>query len=290
MRSCIYCGKELKPGEVCDCPQSAARRKNNESTSNNRQAEYNNPYKTETSYKTGYAGKDNRFERAKARRNAKRAAKKTAARKRRGEKVEVKGFIRNLFGYIIDFLKSPTDKISNPSNLGKGSILTIAALQGAVLWLCIFFIVRGAAVGPFKLLASMMSFDGVAGYKLVLSVVMVILSGAVGGIVMFMLYSGIFYLINRFIMRSRTVFWDFCIRLISAWIPFTVICAIGAALSILSPLTLVILVLCGAVSVAVLTYEALKIEWISKSPGKVLYAMLLGYFIFFSIACHFLLI
>ena len=27
MRSCIYCGKELKEGEQCDCPQSAAHRK-----------------------------------------------------------------------------------------------------------------------------------------------------------------------------------------------------------------------------------------------------------------------
>ena len=26
MRSCIYCGRELAPGEVCSCPQSVAHR------------------------------------------------------------------------------------------------------------------------------------------------------------------------------------------------------------------------------------------------------------------------
>lgn len=26
MRSCIYCGRELAPGEVCSCPQSIAHR------------------------------------------------------------------------------------------------------------------------------------------------------------------------------------------------------------------------------------------------------------------------
>ncbi len=26
MRSCIYCGRELEKGEVCDCPQSVAHR------------------------------------------------------------------------------------------------------------------------------------------------------------------------------------------------------------------------------------------------------------------------
>ena len=76
----------------------------------------------------------------------------------------------------------------------------------------------------------------------------------------------------------------------SAWIPFTVICVIGTLLSFLAPITLAILLLCGAATVAVLTYEALRTEWISRSPGKVMYAMMLGYFVFFSIVCHLILI
>lgn len=293
MRSCIYCGRELEKDEVCNCPQSAAyRAKRNEAASDktaadksNQKTKYQNPYRTETSYKTGYAGKENKFERAKSKFKTKRAAKKSAAKN-----INPKGFFRGLLRYIADFIKSPVDKISNPGHLKKSAILTIAALQGAVLWLCMFFILRGGAVGPFKFLASLMSFNGEAGYRLVAMILLAIVSGAVGGIVMFFLYSAIFYLINRFIMRLGTGYWEFSIRLVSAWIPFTVICAIGALLSILSPITLMILVLCGAATVVVLTYEALRTEWISQSPGKVMYAMLLGYFVFFAIVCHLILL
>ena len=295
MRSCIYCGRDLEKDEVCNCPQSVARRaaKNNESSKNaaedkkqnTQQQNYQNPYKTETSYKTGYAGKESKYERARTKFHTKRAARKSNAKQ-----VNPKGFFKGLWRYVVDFIKSTVDSITNPGHLGKGAILTIAAVMGAVLWLCMFFIMRGGAVGPIKLLASAMSCNGSAGYKLIGMILMAAVSGAISGIVMFFLYSGIFYLINRFIMRLQTDYWEFCVRLVSAWIPFTVICVIGTLLSFLAPITLAILLLCGAATVAVLTYEALRTEWISRSPGKVMYAMMLGYFVFFSIVCHLILI
>lgn len=290
MRSCIYCGRELEKGEVCNCPQGAAyRASKNGGVKTESKAEkknYNsNPYRTENSYRTGYSGKESKFERAKTRYNTKRAAKKSAKR----VNVNPKGFIKGFMRYIADFIKSPVDKITNPGHIGKGTILTIAALQGAVLWLCVFFVMRGGAVSPFKLLSSAMGFSG-SGYELVGMILLIILSGALSGIVLFFLYSGIFYFINRFLMRLRTPYWQFCVRLACTWIPFTVICTVGAVLSMLSPVTLAVLMLCGAVSVAVLSYEALKTEWISQPAGKVLYAMILGYFVFFAVVCHLLFI
>ncbi len=290
MRSCIYCGRELEKGEVCTCPQSVARRNAKSSSEPQdkqkaKQNNYNDPFRTETSYKTGYTGKESRFERAKAKREARKAARKTSAKN-----INPKGFFTGLWRYVIDFAKSPVEKVSNPGYLGKGAILTIAAIQGALLWLCMFFVMRGGAVGPFKFLASVMSFNGSAGYNLIASMFMSLVSGAISGVVLFFLYSGIFYLINRFILRLKTAYWDFCVRLVGAWIPFTIICAIGAVLSILSPLTLVLLLLCGVVTVMVLTYEALKTEWIMYPPTKVMYAMILGYFVFFSILIHLILI
>ncbi|MCD8180654.1 MAG: hypothetical protein LUF26_04140 [Firmicutes bacterium] len=293
MRSCIYCGRELEKGEVCSCPQSVARRaaRKAEQTggasreSSDKNQSYNNPYRTETSYRTGYAGKDSKFERAKTKRKTRRAARKSAARNAGSA-----GFFKGLWRYVINFIKAPVEKISNPGYLGKGAILTIAAVQGAVLWLCMYFVLRGGSVGPFRMLASVLSFNGAEGYRLIGTILLVILSGAVGGIVMFLLYAGIFYLINRFIMRLKTPFWEFSVRLAATWIPFTVICAIGAALSLLSPITLMVLILCGAVTVAVLTYEALRTEWISQPASKVLYAMILGYFVFFAIIGHLILL
>ena len=109
MRSCIYCGRELEKDEVCNCPQSVARRaaKNNESAKSdandkNTQKEnthhyqkkdntnnYKNPYRTETSYKTGYAGKESKFERARTKFHTKRAARKSNAKQ-----VNPKGFFK----------------------------------------------------------------------------------------------------------------------------------------------------------------------------------------------------
>ncbi len=305
MRSCIYCGKELEKGEVCDCPRSVAYRQqkanssangasadNTDKTQSNKGKDkkekkkntktgYGNPYRTETSYKTGYAGDDGFFERAKTKRRTKKAAKSGGY----GTDGGFKGFWR----YIWEMMKSPIEKIQNPGHLSKIAILTIAAIQGAVLWLCLFFVLNGH-VGPFRLLASLMSFNGISGYKLILTMLLAIVSGAVSGVIMFFLYSGIFYLINRFLLRLNTRFWEFSIRLVSSWIPFTVICVIGALLSIISPITLLVLLICGAMTVVVLTYEALRTEWISRSPGKVMYAMILGYFVFFAIVCHLIFI
>ena len=204
----------------------------------------------------------------------------------RTSNINPKGFFGELGRYIVRFIKSPIDTISNPPHLGKAAIMTIAALQGVVLWLCMFFILRGGGVGPLKILTSLMNFNGGAGYSLVLQIILCMVSGAISGVILFFLYSGIFWLINRFVMRLKTAYWEFSIRLASTWIPFTVICAIGVILSMLSPVTLMILILCGAVSVAVLTYEALRTEWISKSPSQVLYAMMLGYFVFFTVVCY----
>lgn len=289
MRSCIYCGKELEKGEVCTCPQSLAHRQSNKKSSDvnkeeNKNTNYSNPYKTENSYKTGYSGTGSRFERAKIKRNARKATRQRSKTTQGHTRTfNAKGFLGKLWNYIIRFIKSPIDTIANPPHLGKGSVLTLAALQGIVLWLCMFFILRGGGVGPIKLLASLMGIG--MGYNLIGKLILCMLSGAISGIVLFVLYSGIFWLINKFIMKLQSAYWEFSIRLVSAWIPFTVICTIGVLLSMLSSMTLLTMLLCGAVSVAVLTYEALRTEWISKSPSQVLYAMLLGYFVFFSVVC-----
>lgn len=299
MRSCMYCGRELEKGEMCTCSQSVAHRKQKEQASANtneknkekhkkneqKNESYTNPYRTETSYKTGYVGKESRFERTRNRYKARKAARSSQKAYTSGG-----GGIKAFGRYVWEFIKSPVDKVTNPGYISKATVLTIAAVQGAVLWLCVFFILRGGGIGPLKLLASAMSLYGGNGYRVLLQVLLCIVSGAIGGVVICFLYSGIFYAVSRLLMRSMTGYWDFCARLATTWIPFTVICTVGVLLSGLSPITLMIMITCGAVSVAVLTYEALRTEWLSKSPGKVMYAMMLGYFVFFTITWHLLLI
>ena len=113
-----------------------------------------------------------------------------------------------------------------------------------------------------------------------------VLSGAVSGVLLFFIYSGIFYAINRFIFRLDTKYWDFSQRLAMTGIPMTVIGIFGTLCSLFSSTTLTIFMICGAISWIVLTYEALRTEWISKTPGKTMYAMMLGFLVFFSVICY----
>lgn len=287
MRTCMYCGNELAKGEKCTCAGSRARRGEDDTAGKDTEkktdkgASYSDPYRTKTSYKTGYAGGDSRFERVKNRYRAKRAAK---AKKGTFESRSWK----RLWEYIVTSVKMPVEAVTNPVQLGKTAMLVIAATMGAVLWLCLFSILHGGAAGPLKVISAAMGAGG--GYSLIRGMIAALLYGAAGGIVTFFVYTGIFYFINRFIMRMQTPYWSFCVRLVAAWVPFTLICFIGTVLSLLSPLTLAAMVLCGAVTVAILTYEALKAEWYAASPYKIVYAMILGYFVFLSIMLHLLLI
>ncbi len=286
MRSCIYCGKELKEGEQCDCPQSAAHRKAKAEKTADAQsgtkagtANDNSGFDgTNGTYRTGYTKKESKIKHAWDRHKMKQRVK--------CNNTNAKSFFANLFAVIKRFILSPVDMIMNPTDIGKGGVIAISAAMGAVISLCVYFIMSNVRRGPFALLASLLAFNGTGGYINLANMFMAVLSGAVTGIILFFVYSGIFYGINRLIFKLRTPFWDFSQRLVLTGIPMTVLGVIGAVFSIFSSTALMILLLCGAVSWIVLTYEALKSEWISKPAGKIMYAMMLGFYVFFSMVCY----
>lgn len=276
MRSCIYCGRELEKGEVCNCPQSAARRIQKQQESENAK---NNTKKTEsesgrTTYKTGYTGRQSKFDRAKGRYKA-RKAERTAE--------SSKGAVKTFFNFVKEFIKTPVDKVINPPQIGKAVMLVIAAAQGAVAWLGMFFLYTGMNRSVFGILGKLLGFGGLAGYSAIAKMLLCALLGAVSGIVLFFMYTGVFWLINRFIFKSQTEYWDFSTRLSLIGIPFTALGALGVAFSIFSLRTLMLLLICGLISSVVLMYEALKTEWISRSSGAVMYAMIGGLFILFTV-------
>lgn len=274
MRSCIYCGRELEKGEVCHCPQSEARRMNkeNEKTADAGSGEKTNA-EERTSYKTGYTGRQSRFERAKERRRAKKAEKAKSA----------DGFFKTLFDFVKVFIKSPVDKIINPPSISKAVMLVIAAAQGVVAWLGMFFLCTGMNRSIFGILGQILGFNGLEGYSAVARMLLCALMGALSGVVLFFMYTGVFWLINRFIMKNKTEYWDFSTRLSLIGIPFTVFGAIGVALSIFALRTLLVLFVCGLISSLVLMYEALRTEWVNRSSSTVMYAMTGGLFILFSV-------
>lgn len=280
MRSCIYCGRELEKGEVCSCPTSVARRNARDNAVKAEKADkkseknsYNPNYNRDT-YTTGYTKKESKLKHAWERHKFKRSASK-----------KEKNTSENIFALLKQFFASPVETVINPPYISKSIIIILTAIQGALIWLSMFFILTNVKRGPFALLANVLSLNG-QGYKNILEMLLTAISGAISGIVIYFIYSGIFYGINRLIFKFNTRFWDFSQRFALTGIPLALVGVAGALFSAFSSTTLMILMLCGAVSWAVLTYEGLKTEWITKSSGKTVYAMLLGVFLIFSIICY----
>ena len=281
MRSCIYCGRDLADGEQCECPKAAARRasKSGQNTQGGQdtqkgQSAQSNQNNQGGYYRTGYTQKDSWFKRASDRMKTKRAARKRSA----GANVGAK----DIFSYIRRFIKSPAIEIANPRDFSMWQMLLIAAVQGAIIGLSIYFITSGESRGWFRAIANIIGFGGINGYRTIMQAGVSTLSGAVGGIIFFIVHAGIFWLINRFLFRSRTGFTSFAQRLVLTNIPFTVLAAIGVAFAFISSTTLMILLMCGALSSFILTYISLSEEWSAFSESRVMYSMMLGYFILFT--------
>lgn len=308
MRSCIYCGRELAPGEKCTCRQSTEHRKasdpktktgyteaasenskkstytvsdkKNNGTEKSNTNEYRTSYSTSayndpkrTEYRTGYTKHESHFKRAREKAKARRYVRRTS---RTQENQFGKGFWRDL----LTAFKAPVQAVMNPKSMSLWQMLVLWAIQGALAWLCLFFITTHAARGPFAILGNLLAFNGIDGYKTIMYMLLAILSGAIGGILIFFLYTGIFYAMNKFIFRDKnTRYTSFCERLAPTALPFSVIALIGTALSLISITSLIILLVCGAAVFAILTYEALKTQWAWVSADKILYAVLLGFFI-----------
>lgn len=288
MRSCIYCGRDLEAGEACNCPQSVAARAAKEKqaapgdhtqgyqsgTAASGGAQAGNPYGN--TYQTGYTKKQ-----SKAKRGWNRMKAKMSARKKAGPR-DTKGFFSRLWQTIKQFVADPAYIVSNPpGTMRAGSVICFVALLGIVLSLAGYFLVTGLSRSIFAVSSSMLGFHGMAGYQRTLTMVLSALGGIVWIAALFFLLVGIFYLIDRLFLRQRKNFWEFSSRFALATLPVTVIGAIGIVLSFFSMYTLVMMLAAAAVISLVMVYEGLRTEWSMMSPGKVMYSMALGFFIFF---------
>lgn len=297
MRSCVYCGKELAPGEKCDCPASVARRqaadaqkadeakkeppknepkkhhkekKHKEDKNGYTGCEYNDPNRTQ--YRTGYTRDDNSFKRAYKQYRAQQRTQNSA------------GFFRGL----LRVLTAPVEAIQNPQTRPLPLMFLIWAVQGGVIELCFFSILTNAPRGPFAILGSLLMFRGVNGYRVLLNMVMHIFAGALRGMVFFAVYSGIFYLINRFIFRDRlNGYKSMCERLVMTGLPLAFVALLGVLLSFIAPVTLIIMLMCGLAGFVLLSYEAMCAQWVNLPSGKALYGYLLGIFVLLTVVINF---
>ena len=283
MRSCIYCGRELNQGEVCNCPQAVARRNSKQGSDTSNQSTAYNQNKQNT-YHTGYTAKQSRAKHSWEKQKPKAQARKNAYKARKA--TMPKGFWSNLWRFIARFVISPVETIANPGYISQGAAMVVSGISGAIISLCLCLMLVGVARTPYNLLASAMSFGPILLYQRMMYMGISLVSGFIGGIIVFVIFAGILCLINRFIFRRRTAFWDFAPRFSLTLIPIALMSIVGILFGMFSSTTLAILVICGFIGSVVLTYESLKTEWISYPPGKVMYSMMLGYFAFTAIICY----
>ena len=274
MRECIYCGRSLEKGEKCTCPMSVANRKSKEQAEPEPQ-------------------KDNRSEekaRKKARKEETKRQKKAERERMRANRSHVN--CNNLFAefktLLIRFIKSPVETVMNPGEMSKAVIICFSVIEGIIGGLCVYSIITGAVRGPFKFLGNMMGFGGENGYGVLKGWLMSALSGGISGIVIFFIYSGVFYIINRWIFKQFTPYWDFIKRFAFVAIPMSAVGVLGVILGLFSLFTFIILLLSGAAGSILITYEILRSVWYSKSPTKIIYTMMLGIFVFLTVLMNFI--
>lgn len=281
MRECIYCGRQLEKGEKCTCAMSVAKRMEREKQQSE-QAASETPPKSKREQK--------REERQQARTEKQR--QKTEQRESNKKRFEEfkdglnKNAFSNVWRLFKDFIRSPLDTVMNPGIMSKTEVLIFVIIEGIVSGLCVYSVITGASRGPLRLLGNLFGFRGVQGYNVVLGWLSSAFSGAVSGLIIFFLFTGIFYFINKSVFKQFTAYWDFARRFAFVAIPTTLIGAVGVLLGFFSQTTFAVMLLCGISGTIVLVYEILRSMWHSKSATKTIYTMMIGFFIFLLITLY----
>ena len=286
MRECIYCGRQLEKGEVCMCAMSVAKRKEreqqNEKVKQNAKAE-----KREQKQRQKEQQREKKQREKESMANARRARAEYNFRNSYGTHGG-RGVFSNVWRLFKSFIKSPVETVMNPGLMGTAETLVFVILEGIILGLCVYSVVTGASRGPLRLLGNLLGFKGMGGYNVVMGWVLSAFSGALGGLLVFFIYTGIFFAVNRWIAKLFTPYWEFAKRFAFAAIPVSVIGAVGVLLGFFSQTTFTVLLLCGLVGTLTLTYEILRSVWHSFSPSKTMYTMLICLFVFLMIVLYFI--
>ncbi len=272
MRECIYCGKSLEKGEECTCAMSVSKRMQKQADAKqekeNKRAEKNAEKK--------------------AKREEKERMRRAKAYAKQSRSVNTDNPFKAALNLFVSFIKSPIDTVMNPGEMSWAVILILVLFEGIIAGLCVFSAVTGAVRGPISILGNAMGFGGMNGYELLRGWGLAMLSGAISGVVMFFLYSGIFFLVNKFIMRQFSPYREFVKRFTCVALPIAIFGILSVLLGFFSYTTFILLLVTGLVGSVIITYEILKSVWYMKKPTTVMYSMMLCIFIFMTVIANFI--
>lgn len=274
MRECIYCGRQLEAGENCSCAMSEARRR---AKNAEQPQESTKEQKREEMKRKKQADKQEKKEHKARMRQARRTQRSF------GKNADIGGAFHDFKRLLIAFIKSPVDTVMNPGEMSKMVVLLFVIIEGLFGGMCVYAITTGAARGPVGTLGAMMGLGGMDGYTLIKGWVLSAISGAICGIIVFFIYSGVFYIVNKFIFKQFTPYWEFVKRFAFVALPVTIIGTLGVILGFFSYRTFVILLICGLIGAILTTYEILRSVWYEKSATKIIYTMMICIFVIVTI-------
>lgn len=284
MRECIYCGRQLEKGEVCNCAMSVKKRREREE---NAAAREPGTEKAETLREDKTAKKEEK-RRIKEEKKREKQEERRQARAKTGSvnRGSSKNALLGAWRLVKDFLRSPIETIMNPVGMGMAEMLILVIVEGMIGGLCAYSIITGASRGPFSFLGNILGFKGMSGYSVLLGWLMSALSGALSGTLMFFIYSGIFYLINKWVFRQFSPYREFIKRFAFVAMPMAAVGIAGIVLGMFSQRTFSLLLIAGAVGTVILTYELLRSVWYSKSASRTMLVMMIAVFVFMLIVSN----
>lgn len=268
MRECIYCGRTLEKGEQCTCAVSVAKRMQKEAQ-NNGDAPKNEKKKHKEKVK-------------------KERIKREKRRTFTASEFDVGNSFKRAWRLFLSFLKAPVDTVMNPGEMSWPVILILVVIQGMIMGLCVFSVITGAVRGPIGFLGNAMGFRGAAGYETVKNWILAAISGALCSVAVFYVMSGIFFAVNKWIIRQFSPYREFVKRFAFVSMPVAVLGVLSVVFGLFSQTTFVLLLLCGLIGSVVIIYEILRSSWYMKSPGRIMYMMMACMFVFMFIMLKFI--
>lgn len=270
IRTCMYCGRDLKDGESCTCPQSVHARQSAQNTTD-QQAHASSSWADSNTYRA-----------------EKEPTKKHKEKKHRFKQPNrtYTGQSRNFFKQFLSlagsFFRSPVYTVSNPGNISNTLSIVLIALQGFILSIVAYLSVGNIGRGLFRIAANVIGIRGITGWRHIIDMLAVAVGGTILYTAGYFILSGIFYLIGRWLFKKSTSFWDIACRIAVCGIPMIGIGLFGIIFSLFSLPTLIILIVCGFIMEAILLYEALKGAW-DDSSDKAIYSTAAGLFLYLCI-------
>jgi len=283
MRSCIYCGKELEKGELCNCSVAVSKRNSKaQNTASSDSKNTYNDYNNTNSYHTGYTKRENPFKSAwnryTTRKNAARVHFSTAKKPHR----------RNILFDTLSFFKSPINTVTTTSHISIGFVFVVSALAGALVGICSYLILLSLIhIGVTITNTSAIALGIFSNTDVLAGMGASLIIGAIVGCIVYLLYCSSFYLVSRLIFRDSAKFRELLTSLSLCPLPLAISGILGLVFGLFSLTTLVIIIFVGAIFTVILTYEVLKLRWCYYAPNQILYGTILGFFVFALIVSSF---